>query len=69
MADMGKIVGATIGISVSVIVIANILVPVIQDNIGTDGALAEYSGLLSAVIIITIVGVLMIAVRLISSRY
>lgn len=69
MANMTAIVGATISIAVSVIVIANILVPVIQDNIGSDGALAEYSGLLSAVIIMTIVGVLMIAVRLISSRY
>ena len=69
MADMTKIVGATISIAVSVIVIANILVPVIQDNIGAEGALAEYSGLLSAVIIMTIVGVLMIAVKLIGSRY
>lgn len=66
---MTAIVGATISIAVSVIVIANILVPIINDNIGADGALAEYGSLLSAIVIMTIVGVLMIAVRIIGSRY
>ena len=69
MANMTAIVGATISIAVSVIVIANILVPIINDNIGVDGPLKEYSSLLSAIVIMTIVGVLMIAVRIIGSRY
>ena len=71
MADMGRIVGAVIAISVSVIVISTILAPTITDAIGTTsapGALAEYSGLLGAVIVMVIVGVLMVAVKLISSK-
>lgn len=64
-----RIVGATIAIAVSVIVIATILAPTIADYTGTGGALAEYSGILGAVIIMTIVGVLMVAVKLISSKY
>ncbi len=69
MADLMRIVGATIAIAVSVIVIATILAPTIADYTGTGGALAEYSGILGAVIIMTIVGVLMVAVKLISSKY
>lgn len=71
MADMGRIVGAVIAIAVSVIVISTILAPTISDAIGTTsapGALAEYSGLLGAVIVMVIVGVLMVAVKLISSK-
>lgn len=68
MADMTRIVAATIAIAVSVIVIATVLAPIIADYTGTDGALAEYSGLLGAVMVMTIVGVLMVAVKLISSR-
>lgn len=68
MADMTKIVGAVIAISVSVIVIATILAPTIADYSGTDGALADYKGLLGAVIVMVIVGVLMVAVKLISSK-
>lgn len=68
MADMTKIVGAVIAISVSVIVIATILAPTIADYTGTDGALADYKGLLGAVIVMVIVGVLMVAVKLISSK-
>ena len=68
MADMTKIVGAVIAISVSVIVIATILAPTIADYTGTGKALAEYSGLLGAVIVMVIVGVLMVAVKLISSK-
>lgn len=69
MADLMRIVGATIAIAVSVIVIATILAPTIADYTGTGGALAEYSGILGAVIIMTIVGVLMVAVKLISAKY
>lgn len=69
MADMGKIVGAVIAIAVSVIVIASVLAPTITDaTTGTGATLAEYSGLLGAVIVMCIVGVLMIAVKLISSK-
>ena len=66
MADMSKIVGAVIAISVSVIVIATVLAPTIADYTGTNGALAEYSGLLSAVVVMAIVGTLMVAVKLVA---
>lgn len=69
MADLMRIVGATIAIAVSVIVIATILAPTIADYTGEGGALAGYSGILGAVVIMTIVGVLMVAVKLISSKY
>ena len=66
MADMSKIVGAVIAISVSVIVIATVLAPTIADYTGTGGALAEYSGLLGAVVVMAIVGTLMVAVKLVA---
>ena len=64
--DMSKIVGAVIAIAVSVIVIASVLAPTIADYTGTGGALEQYAGLLGAVVVMCIVGVLMVAVRLIS---
>jgi hypothetical protein len=67
MADMGKIVGAVIAIAVSVIVIATVLAPTIADYTKTGGALEEYSGLLGAVVIMSIVGVLMVAVKLVGT--
>ena len=66
-ANMGKIVSAVIAISVSVIVIATVLAPTITEYTGTGGALAEYAGLLGAVIVMAIVGVLMVAVGLVTS--
>lgn len=69
MADLTKIVGAVIAISVSVIVIATILAPTIADYTGETGALKEYGGLLGAIIVLSIVGVLMVAVKLISTKY
>lgn len=69
MASMGSIIGAVITIAVSVIVIASILAPTITEYTAEGGALAEYTGLLGAVVVMAIVGVLMVAVRLISSRY
>lgn len=69
MVCMGSIIGAVITISVSVIVIATILAPTVAEYTASGGALAEYSGILGAVVIMAIVGVLMVAVRLISSRY
>lgn len=66
---MGSIVGAVVTITVSVIVIATILAPTIAEYAGADGALAEYSSLLGAVIVMSILGIIMVAVRLISTRY
>lgn len=65
MGDMNKVVGAVIGICVSVICAGTILVPQIQSLTGEGGALAEYSALLSAVVVMVILAILMIAVRLI----
>lgn len=69
MADLTKIVGAVIAIAVSVIVIATILAPTIADYTGETGALKEYAGLLGAIIVLSIVAVLMVAVKLISTKY
>lgn len=69
MADMTKIVGAVIAISVSIIVVATILAPTIAEYTAESAALADYAGLLGAVIVMVIVGVLMVAVKLISSKY
>lgn len=63
---MSGILSAIIAATVSVIVIGSVLAPQIAEYSGSDGALAEYSGLLGAVVVISIVAVLMIAVRLIS---
>ena len=68
MANMATIVAAVIGITVSVIVVATILAPTVATYTAEGAALADYSAILGAVIILTIVGVLMVAVRLISSR-
>lgn len=68
MADMAKIVGAVVAIAVSVIVIATILAPTIAEYTASGQALETYAGLLGAVIVMVIVGVLMVAVKLISSK-
>lgn len=68
MADMGRIVAAVIAITVSVIVLASVLAPTIAEYTGTGGALAEYSAILSAVMLMAIVGILMVAVRLITNK-
>lgn len=66
-ANMGKIVGAVIAITVSVIVVATVLAPTIAEYTASGQALESYAGLLGAVIILCIVGVLMVAVSLISA--
>ena len=66
-ASMTRIVSAVIAITVSVIVVASVLAPQIQEYTKEGAALAEYSGLLGAVVVLAIVGVLMVAVSLISS--
>lgn len=68
MADMGRIVGAVIAIAVSVIVLASVLAPTIAEYTGDSGALAEYSAILGAVMLMAIVGILMVAVRLITNK-
>lgn len=68
MADMGRIVAAVIAITVSVIVLASVLAPTIAEYTGEGGALAEYSAILGAVMLMAIVGILMVAVRLITSK-
>lgn len=67
MVSMNKIVFGVIGMTVSVIVIATILAPTIAEYTGEGGALAQYAGLLGAVLVLGILAVLMIAVRLIST--
>lgn len=68
MANMGTIVGAIIAITVSVIVLASVLAPTIADYTATGGALVEYKAILGAVMLMAIVGILMVAVRLITSK-
>ena len=68
MADMGKIVAAVIAITVSVIVLASVLAPTIAEYTGEGKALAEYSAILGAVMLMAIVGILMVAVRLITNK-
>lgn len=67
MVSMNKIVFGVIGMTVSVIVIATILAPTISDYTKDGAALAQYAGLLGAVLVLGILAVLMIAVRLIST--
>jgi hypothetical protein len=68
MAGMGKIIAAVIGTTVSIIIIGTVLVPQVTSMTAEGAALAEYAGLLSAIVVISIVGCLMLAVSLISRR-
>lgn len=64
---METILGAIVTGTVAVIFIGSILAPQITQYTGTDGALAEYKGILGAVVVIAVVVVLMLFVRLITS--
>ena len=64
---METILGAIVTGTVAVIFIGSILAPQITQYTGTNGALAEYSGILGAVVVIAVVVVLMLFVRLITS--
>lgn len=66
MGDMSKIVTAVIGITVSVIVIGTVLAPQIAELTASGAALADYSALLSAVLVMCVLGCLMVGVRLIA---
>lgn len=50
------------------IVLASVLAPTIAEYTGSGGALAEYSAILGAIMLMAIVGILMVAVRLITSK-
>ena len=65
--NMNRILSAIIIATVSVIFVGSILAPQVSEYTGADGALAEYSGLLSALVVIVIVAILMIGVRLITT--
>lgn len=51
----------------SVIVVASVLAPTIAEYTAEGGALAEWSGLLGAIVVLSVVGIMMVAVGLISS--
>ena len=68
MANMGTIDGAIIAITVSVIVLASVLAPTIAEYTAESAALADYAAILGAVMLMAIVGILMVAVRLITSK-
>ena len=68
MANMATIVGAVVAITVSVILIASVLAPTIAEYTASGQALESYTAILGAVVILTIVGVMMLAVKLISSK-
>lgn len=64
---METILGAIVTGTVAIIFIGSILAPQITQYTGTNGALAEYTGILGAVVVIAVVVVLMLFVRLITS--
>lgn len=64
---MESILTAIIGGTLSVIFIGSILAPQIAEYTGTGGALADYKGILGAVVVISVVVVLMLFVRLITN--
>ena len=66
--SMGTIVGAIIAATVSVIIVGTVLAPQVAEYAGEGGALAEYAGLLGAVVVLSIVAILMIAVRLVTNK-
>ena len=68
MASMGGIIAAVIGVTVSIIIIGTVLVPQVTTLTGDGAALEEYAGLLSAIVVISIVGCLMLVVALISKK-
>lgn len=67
MAKMSTLISAIITITVSVIVVATVLAPQLATYTAEGGALHEYAGLLGAVTVMAIVGILMVAVGLVSS--
>ena len=48
--------------------LASVLAPTIAQYTGDSGALADYAAILGAVMLMAIVGILMVAVRLITNK-
>ena len=65
---MGTLVAAIVSATVSIILIGTVLAPQVATYTAADGALEDYAGILSAVVVITIVAVLMLGVRLITAK-
>ncbi len=65
--DMKTVLGAIVTGTVAVIFIGSLLAPQVATYTGNGGALADYSGILGAVIVISVVAVLMLFVRLITT--
>ncbi len=65
---METLIGAIVAATVSIILIGTVLAPQVATFTGQNGALADYSGILSAVVVISIVAVLMLGVRLITTK-
>ena len=65
--NMNRILSAIIIATVSVIFVGSILAPQVAEYTASGEALAEYAGLLSALVVIVIVAILMIGVRLITT--
>lgn len=62
--DVTKLVYAIIGITVGVIVVATVLLPEIAEVTKEGGAAEDYATLLTVVGTLTIIAIVMIAVRL-----
>lgn len=65
--DMKTVLGSIVTGTVAVIFIGSLLAPQVATYIASDGSLHEYSGILGALIVISVVTVLMLFVRLITS--
>lgn len=65
--SMELILGAIVTGTVAVIFIGSILAPQIATYTASDAALADYAGILGAVVVIAVVVVLMLFVRLITN--
>lgn len=61
--SIGTIIEAVIGLVIATIVVATVLVPIVQDLTFTGDMATVYTSLFGIVIIVSIVGVVMMAVR------
>lgn len=65
--NMKSIIGTVVGISVGLILVGSLLAPFINTFTGSTGALKEYKDIITAVMTVTIVAIMMAAVKLITS--
>lgn len=61
-----KIIGAVVAISLGTILLGSLLAPQIELYTGEDGVLEDYGVILGAVISVTVVAIMMVAVKLIT---